>query len=43
MLSPDTRLRLGGWSDADRVRVARFEAIELAVGGLFPDSPTAGP
>lgn len=36
-------LRLGGWSDGDRVRVAPFGALELDVGGLFPESPLPGP
>jgi Uma2 family endonuclease len=29
-------LRLGAWSDRDRVRIAPFEAVEIEIGRLFP-------
>ena len=34
-------LRHGAWSDADVARVPPFDAIELAVGDLFPPLPEA--
>jgi len=37
----DRWLRLGAWSDGDRVAIPPFEAVEIEIGHLFPPTPGA--